>query len=516
MSNALGTNPDLPNYGRAEYVSVAPDLLLIEHELGGTRAMHAASTTYIRKWEHEKQKTYDFRRTCESFFEGLGRTLSAGIGMLFAKPPAIVWNGGAGEMEADFANIDAAGTAGPVFVKRFAQAAVRDGFSLILVDHPSPPKGVAVHAGNERDLNLRPVWSTYPRGSIINWDAAKVNNVLTPTLIVAYEPATVRKGAYGTESKHLYRVFRLEQVPRAPGTPQTTADTYFAHWELWEMKNSGADASDFAKVNEGVFRNRAGELASRIPISVAYTGDTNKPFEAKIPLLGVAWANLSHWQLSTDLRFNTVVASFAQPVVTGDFAPQPGGTQTVGLQVGPLVYVHLKEGGDFKWVEAAGTGLARLAALVLEKLQQMGALGVSFLMSDTRAAETAEAKRLDAAAENATLATAAQAIEDAVNVAFEWDAWYRGIPKESCPVMTLSRDYENVALGSDVMLAYVKAVSDAEMPVRVLLQAFQQGGRIPSDTNLEELEAEMMAGAAAIADAQAEAANTANTGAEDV
>lgn len=501
MAKTIGTDDRFPNYARAEYLATAPDLLLIENELGGTRAMHAASTTYIRKWSKEKKTVYDFRRVCETFFEGFGRTLSAGIGMLFAKPPAVVWNGGEGEMEADFANIDAAGTAGVVFVKRFAEAALRDGLGAILVDHPSPPEGVIVHAGNERELNLRPVWTIYPRASIINWDAEKVNNVLTLTLAVAYEPSTVRKGLFGRETRHFYRVFRLDKAQRESGA-STEPDTYVASWQLWEMKNEGSEASDFTLNSRGVFRNRAGEAAQRLPIAIAYTGNTNAPMQAKIPLLGVAWANLSHWQLSTDLRFNTIVASFAQPVVIGELAQTAQGVQAQGLEVGPLVFVHLKQGGDFKWVEAAGSGLARLAALVLEKLQQMGALGVSFLMSDTRAAETAEAKRLDAAAENATLATAAQAIEDAVNLSFEFDGWYRGIDKERVPVMTLSRDYENVALDSEVMKAYVAAVEKAGLPARLMLAAFQQGGRIPADVDIEEIEAEMMAGQAAVGDAR--------------
>jgi hypothetical protein len=212
-------------------------------------------------------------------------------------------------------------------------------------------------------------------------------------------------------------------------------------------------------------------------------------------LLGVAWANLAHWQLSTSLRFNSEVAGFAQPTVIGSLvADATSGLQK--LEIGPLVSVQVEAGGDFKWVEPAGTGLERLALLVLEKLRQIAALGVSFLMTDTRAAETAEAKRLDAAAENATLATAATGIQDAINLALEIHAWYLGIEKVGAPVLTISHDFESTTMAADIMQAYIAGMKEG-IPPRVLLEAWQQGGRIKEDEDLDKLESEINAGIAA-------------------
>jgi hypothetical protein len=136
----------------------------------------------------------------------------------------------------------------------------------------------------------------------------------------------------------------------------------------------------------------------------------------------------------------------------------------------------------------------------LEKLRQIAALGVSFLTTDTRAAETAEAKRLDAAAENATLATAAVGIEDAVNAALEIHAWYMGIEKAGAPMMTISKDYEDTTIQADIMTAYIKGVAEAGLPVRLLLQAWQKGSRIGPDEDLDSLEMEVMANLQALED----------------
>lgn len=506
----VGNDPALPNYARPEYIEVAPDLNLIRNELGGTRSMHLASKDYISKWSAETKSNYDMRRRGETFFEGLGRTLSAAVGMLFAKPPAMEWNQSEAAMAEHWQNIDAAGTAGEVFVKRFAEDALKNGLSILLIDHPQSPEGTVVTAANERELNLRPTWASYCRSSAINWFVETVENAATLTLLVLHEPALVRSGLFGVKTEHRYRILRL-LPPGAKQGNDAALEHWTATWELWRLKNDdGTQVTDFEQIRFGTFKGRDGLPSSRLPVAIAYAGRTDAQMCAVPPLMGVAWANLSHWQLSTDLRFNTLVAGFAQPTITGRIATDDM-TSTIPkkVEIGPLALVHLEAGGTFAWTEAAGTGLGRLAELVLEKLRQIGALGVAFLTQDTRAAETAEAKRLDAAAENATLATAAQGIEDAVNLALEFHAWYLGIDKAGSPVLTLSRDYEDTSIDATIMTAYVNAVEKAGLPVRLLLEAWQQGGRIASDEDLDALEMEIMANQQAIADQQAAEAEAA-------
>ena len=518
-----GTDPTLPNYARPEYVAAAPDLKLIADELGGTRAMHAASGGdgtgaggYIAKWAAEAPENYNRRRKCETFFEGFGRTLSAAIGMLFAKPPQMVWNASEASFADHWQNIDGAGTAGPVFAKRFGEAAIKDGLAVILVDHAPPPPGVLVHFGNEGTLGLRPTWAMYERGGAINWRTAKIGGEVVFTLLVLYESATAPDGAYGVKVKHRYRVLRLtdslsarSMMDQTPTPTQAEDDNpMWATWQLWELvdEQHGAKTEDFTLADQGVFTNRRGEVAARLPVAIGYAGRSTAPMQSTIPLMGVVWANLSHWQLSSELRFNTSVAAFAQPVVKGNLRSEidaTGAHRPGELRIGPLVAIYTEAEGDFKWVEPEGTGLERLAKLVIGKLEEMAAAGLSFLQRDKRAAETAEARAMDAAAENATLATAAQGVEDAFNTALGIHAWYLGIPDTGAPMMTISRDYEHTALAADIMNAYTQAIEKAGLPPRIMLEAFQKGGRIPSDMDLDAVEMEMMAQQAATAEEEA-------------
>jgi hypothetical protein len=486
--------PNRPNYVRPEAAAVHPDLDLITDLLGGTRRMWDASNRrqYIRKWSDEFTAVYNIRRQCESVFEGLARVLSAAVGMVWAKLPGMVWNASEERMTAHWANLDGAGVSGPVLCKRFTDQAIRDGIGLILVDHPEAPTGVEVITEKvAEDFNLRPTWALYTRRQVLSWRMETVNNRAVPVQVVLEERGYAPDGAYGVKARTRYRVLRL--LPGAatetdPGGPTAT-------WEVYEETGDGS-LGGVQSIATGSFRNRDGAVASQLPIAVAYTGRTDAPFCATIPLLGVAYANLSHWQLSTELRFGRMVAAIEQPVIIGELL---GGTTTAPakLKLGWLSGVRVAEGGDYKWVGPSGSGLASLVEGVKEKLEQIGQMGMSFLVSDTRAAETAEAKRLDATAENSTLATAAQGIEDAINAALEIHAWYLGIEKAGAPVMTINKDFENTAMDPQTMTAYIDAVVRAGLPARLLLDAWQQGGRIPADTDLDELEQEMLAGQAA-------------------
>jgi hypothetical protein len=494
------TDPNLPNYTRPELVNVTKDLTLVSDLLAGTRRMQDQSQAagYIRKWTDEADGTYDIRRKIETVFEGLGRTLGSATGMLFAKSPGITWNKSETAMTPLWDNIDAAGTKGTVFVKRFAEASIRDGLGILLVDHtPAPPKDTlplgTVTDDITKALGLRPTWAMYSRAQAINWRTGRVNNETRLTMIVFHECADVETGSFGIKTVHRYRVLRLENG--------------IATWTLYEqIKTDAMSADAFAVVGSGTFTNRVGKAADFLPVAIGYTGRTDAPLCSTIPLLGVAWANLAHWQLSTTLRFSAEVAGYAQGVIVGEIAQEQGanGQMVPGkVRMGPLTLIHLKgDNASFEWKAPPVEAFAPLEVRIAEKLEQMGQMGMSFLTPDKRAAETVAAKRLDATAEFSTLATSAQGIEDAVNSAWEFTGWYLGIEKAGCPVTTINTDFEAITIEADVMGAYAQLI-DKGYPKRLVLEAFQAGGRIGPDEDLELLESEWDAALAAKEDQQA-------------
>lgn len=486
---------DLPSWTRPEYDAAAPDIQLVRDELGGTRVMHAKYKTYIPKFKSEPADRYKIRATAASFYGGIGRSLSASVGMLFAKPPRKVdqWPP---EIEKHWENLDGKGTHGDVYAKRKTRDALADGFVAILVDHPTPPDGVVVTAANEETLNLRPVWASYSRADVLNWLTDIVNNEETLTQVTLREGSAKKVGRFGVEPVVRYRVCSLILDANLAG--------YLATWELLEERKVDGGNVTVASISKGVFRDRLGAAFNEIPLAVCYTGPTDAPLTADLPLLDLAWANLEYWQIASELRWYEKMSAYPQPTVEGELAGD-GSISADGqvikptLALGPTTVVNVTIGSKFYYTETKGTSFDGLRASLSGKKDEMAELGASFLRKLSRGVETAEAKRLDATAENSTLATGAQGVEDGFNEALRFHARYMGIPEDQAPTIAINRDFEGVLMEAPVMLAYVQLVA-AGYPKMLVLEALQIGGRIAEDADLEELAAKWEGEAQAAAD----------------
>lgn len=482
---------DRPSTPRREYVQAAPDIALIRDLIGGTRVMHAKFKDYIPKYKAEKPESYKRRATAAKVFGGLGRVLSASVGMLFSKPPKQEdrWTE---ELEGHAENIDGKGAKFDVFAKRRAEDAIADGFVGILVDFP-PVEGKIQHSGDEAALNARPFWRGYMRADILSWWTDTIGNVETLVQVVLREGGAKRTGKFGSEPVVLYRICRLSLM-RDPQV-ESGGRALMAWWQLVEEEQQADGTVVLKEHGRGTFRDKAGTPFSRIPLAIAYAGRTDAVLTANPPLLDVAWANLEHWQTATDLRHYEKECCFPQPTVEGELAKGPHGEALPFLR-GPGVLAHVTAGSKYTVTELTGSSLDQLRQSLQEKKQEIAELGLSFLNRETRAAETAEAKRLDSTAENSTLATAAQGIEDGLNEAWGFHALYLGIPTEQAPVIRVNREFEEQTMDAATMGAFAGLIGQG-MPPRLAIIALQAGGRLPEDEDPDALADEWMAGLAA-------------------
>lgn len=497
---------DLPSTPRAEYLAIAPDLQLVRDLLGGTRAMHRRYSIYISKFESEPAPRHKIRATVATVYGALARALSASVGMLFAKPPAKEQADSTKEAPKKwpapilrhYENLDGKGTGGDVLLKRRSRDSIADGFAAILIDHPPAPPGVVVTEENEDELNLRPIWVSYTRADVLSWITATVNNVETLVQVVLREGSSTRVGRYGVEPRVRYRVCRLNMM-RDPAGPETAEPQLVAWWEVVEEQKDDSGNVTAKRVDgPGIFRDRAGDPFDEIPLAVPYSGPTDAPLTADIPLLDLAWANLEYWQIATERRWYNRLSAYPQPVVEGELvsdSPSSDGGQVIkpSLKLGPTTLVNVKAGSKFSYAEVSGKSAETLEKELLQKKDEMAELGASFLSKKTRGVETAEAKRIDAAAENSTLSTAGQGLEDGFNEALRLHARYLGIPAERAPTVKINRDFEGILMDAPVMQAYVQLVN-AGYPKRLVLEALQVGGRIADDADLDKLEQEWEAG----------------------
>jgi len=487
-------DPTKPDYVRPEVVAASDDLDIIEHLQGGPAEMWAQSGTYIRQWADEDTAVYDIRRLSEPCSGLFTRTLSASVGKLFGKPPKIEYPVREDELRAHWDNIDAAGTKGDIAAKEFASKNIAKGYGLILVDHTVPPEGVTVTRQNEGELGLRPIWAFYDRRAVCSWRTSVINNVTVLTKLVLKEEIEEESGAFGVANVCFYRELYVEKGKRG---------AHVAGWRLWRAPVDAGQ--EFTLEREGIFKNRKGKTRGTIPIAIGYGGRRDGVLVAPPPLRDVAYANLAHWQVATELAFGTAVAAIEQPLVKGGIMPDENGLKKV--RIGWLKLVNVEADGDFEFRGPSGEGLNQLKDRKVEKEQEIAAMGLSFMSRDTRAAETAEAKRLDAAAEDSTLATCGQGNEDALNQAWVYHCWYMGIDAAQAPTVTLNRDFESTALSPQHAQA-IAALVESGMPVKQAVRTLIVGGFLKADEDeIDEIADEWETGQIDKQEREAEAAS---------
>ena len=159
--------------------------------------------------------------------------------------------------------------------------------------------------------------------------------------------------------------------------------------------------------------------------------------------------------------------------------------------IGGNVLIDVPKEGDFKWASPPATAFEPTERELSMLERQMASIGLAFLQSETRAAETAEAKRLDTAAQNATLATAANGLQDAAELPLEFHAAYRNQDGGSLEV---ARAYEATVMDPRMLDALSQLEVRGQLDLETLLRAIKSGGVLPEDAEVEEIMARLVLG----------------------
>jgi len=219
----------------------------------------------------------------------------------------------------------------------------------------------------------------------------------------------------------------------------------------------------------------------------------------------VAYLNVAHYQMWSD--YATSIHKTCVPILWGagfreelpdDGSPKPP------FVVGVNTFVTSPDPqAKLGYASHDGAALGQVKASLEDLKSSIGALGLAMLAPQKRVAETAEAKRLDKSTSDSALSVTARALQDALERALGLHARYLRLPSGGS--IKINRDFEGLLMDPDVMRAYAVLVKDAGFPGYVVLQALQEGGRIPEDVDIEELEMEMLANMAAAEQAKADA-----------
>lgn len=470
---------DQPDAARIAYLASIEAVETCRAVYGGTRAMREAGDRFLPRFPLEEDDAYEDRLARAVLYNAFKRTVKGLAGMAFRKDPAleddvpIEIRG----QEADpdtgqelvighAENIDLAGRHLSVFARDVFEAKLIDGHTFIFVDW----WGADDARSRAEEREARPYWVHILRQQVIRWRAESFGGRTVLVSFAYIETDTEPDGEFG---ERLIRRVRQYDLVESDGETVSAAGTRvrYRSWVqdvettggAWQVEEPG---------------RLLGERMTRIPVVCDYA-DRAGFFESDPPLLDLAYENIRHYQLRSDrdtLLHTSHVPVFTLIGVSRDQVAQ----MSIGAGTG-LVLDNPQ--AKAQYTEASGTGLAQSRDELKDTEQRMAAMGLAMLQRETRAAETAEAKRIDKAENDSQLAVMVRATGDALEEALWLHAMWMGLPDGGS--VSMNDDFGIEPLEPQMVQALAGLVRDNMLSLDTLWDLLKSGNILPDGFNAE-------------------------------
>ena len=482
-----------PAWQPDSYRRMEPMVSRARDVFANTDRMRERASKYLPQWPNEELQEYTQRVMGASPVGFFARAVRAMVGMAFSREPEL-GEDVPPEIAKHWENIDRKGTHGRVFAKRLLEDGLITGMTAILVDHPPRPGDGTTKPTlrDENEMELRPYWCMYVAEDIVQVRyEVQADGKLTMSLAILHELGEEPDGLFGRKGEHRFKVYRREVGPDGVAVVKH---------QLWRVvKAAKSKARIVPEVETTV------EGVRRIPVALGLYGTVISDVETAPPLLDVVDKCIQHWRNDCELQY--VLDKAARPTLIIKGANREAKEGEL-VKVGPDVAVYVPKEGDVDWLEFTGQSAEKLRQQKQDIEKEIAALTMAFLQSDSRAAETAEARRLDANAQNATLATSVEAEEDQLELALSFHAEFMG--RDSGGSIALNRDFENIMLTPEQVSEYRASVEAGHLTLETFLQILVKGRWLTPGfdiadelSKLEEEKVDRMAEALAIASASA-------------
>lgn len=439
---------DRPDYRDNLAVRQQADVTTVRDVSQGTRHMRECGETYLPKFAQEDSDDYDRRKKKAVLFNAVKRTCEGLTGMIFRTDPALEADVPQ-ELAQDWENIDLTGRHAAVFLKDVTKDAIYDGHTCVHVDMPAT-EGQFRSARQERAAGVRPYWIHVLKEDVMSVRWEVIAGQPTLTQVVYRESATKPVGVFGQTTAERYKVLRI------------------GSFETWEKQEGAGGKDTFVLVDFGAVS------LDYIPFFFLYTNRVGFA-ESVPPMIDLAYENIDHWQTRNEHKESLSRARIPMPFFAG-FEDD--------VKWGPNYSIHTpNENAKASMLESSGAALDASRQDLLDCEARMAALGLAMLVRETRSAETAEAKRLDAGQEDSQLATFARGIGDGAEACLQATADYRNLEVTGGSVV-MNADFRDVELSPQMVTAIEGWVKDGKLTLETAYRWIQQG-RLPDDFDPE-------------------------------
>ena len=461
---------DRPDTRSAASDGQTADLVVCRDIAAGTRHVRNRSTVYLPQHPGEEAQDYSIRLKRSILFNAFERTVNGLSGMVFKQDP-VVGEDVPDEIVGHIEDIDYRGTHLDVFAKVLFSDAMAAGHAGLFVDAPVVAAGVErpLSLLEERQAGVRPYWVHILKEDIVSWRTVLVGGRTILAQLVLRERKMEDVGLFGEAERTDYRVYRL--VAAENGTTAVV-------WELWNEPEKGKVP---VLQEEGTIENQ-----EAIPFVPIYGNKPEGFLVTKPPLVDLAHINVAHYQTLSDHLHALHIGSVPVLYISG-MDPDDD------IVIGPNMALKLADpNAKAAYIEHGGSALNATRQQLLDFEKQMAVLGLGMLQHETRAAETAEAKRIDKSEQDSALATAARSLQDGLEQALKFHARY--LKKDDGGSIAVSRDFDTLTLSAQEIESYGNMVDTGKLSLETMWMILQEGGRLPDDFDVDEEKARLEVG----------------------
>jgi len=454
---------DSPTYTSPEYEAMKPhwERVRLVRELN--QSIKTKPGDVLPRYEAEGVLSWKTRRDMTFAFEAVDETIHALVGLATRHAPALGDDVPA-RLRTEWEDLDGQGTHGDVFVQRLLDGALQDGHHAVLVDSPPVPTGLT--AAEEMALGVRAYCVLVPIDRITAWRTGRVLGRLVITMVKLREDKTVPAGKFGTKTLPRYRT--LYQNVSETGEPFVS---FMVHEEV------AGRPGEYTVVEEGVIRG-----PKFIPLFAAYGGEQTGILTSKPPLRGLAYTNLDHAQVGSDLRYSMHKCAIPVPIFIGRSVNPGDANAAVVLSSDQGVDVQL--GGGAEYLEPTGAALEALRIYRTDLKLQMGSQGFSMLRREGAVETTATEKVMQASREESKLAKAVRSVNDAMELALGAMAEFYRLPGGGS--ITMDRNFTDVQLSADDIRVLADLEATGRLTLPTLLSQIQRGSRMLEGVDVEQ------------------------------
>ncbi len=448
-----------PDVTSSAFDTMVPQWRLIDTVLAGTAAMRAAGETYLPRHEQETGDSYQTRLDNNVLLNTTEKTLDDLTKKPFSEPPKADEELPEVLVEEFFNDVDRLGNNLQSFCHNTFRSALAKGFTHLLIDMPKAeptPDGSPRTLEDDRRQAMKPYW--------VHVCAEQV--IFARTTLIAgremYSHVRILEcykevDGFGEVEKQQIRVLEPGSVTIWRPMKQPNGKVEWAVFESWPV------------------------ALTFVPMVTFYAGKREGVCLAKPPLLDLAYLNVAHWQSSADQRHILRVARF--PILACSGASKDDGDPVV---IGPNKILYNEDAqGKFYYVEHTGTAIAAGRDDLKDIEDKMAGYGGTFLESDP-GNPTATAKSIETAEETSALAGMVLLFEDAIELAIQWTADWRGLGVADAGGVKFVKQFSDQAADVTGLDALDKARGRRDISRTTYLAGLKKHGVLDEDFNAED------------------------------